>query len=486
MKIALPKFMTIALTIIIYIIFIPMYNSVSSDTIRCNDNLIFCLSWTGICCFAICVILWHKLTNKWFELYTIFFAFLCLFMFGQCMMWAIGIHDAQEIGKNNLFRFGKPATEQGIVQAQLLSIMGIMAINCGVVLGYKERENKIEIQEIACIDKTLKYSALYQVSLIVCCIATPATFYQIIRSYIINSIYGYGATLYNANVVASQNNIIALLRFAYFPSLVGMIIGSHFRARTIRICYANFLLFSLLSAMAGDRGEWLFPLCILIWIHHEFINRINFRKIIVYSVAALVIIRFSVAIRNVRSSGVSISSLFEAAINEENPVASAFFELGRGMQHSAILSERGWKAYPYGNTYLLGLIGMSTERIIFFFIPEYVSLATWYSRDYLGIDYGAGFSIIAEACVNFGPYYGMLMLAFIGVILGRLLFSRSINHEDPLSLFFLIGTTYSVIQAIRNTTLVATKTWFFSTLLIYFVAKILLNYTHRNVIRGER
>lgn len=397
-------------------------------------------------------------------------------------MWAFGIHDAQEIGQYNLFRFGKPATQEGLVQAQLLSIMGILSLHCGAVIGQKENVEEAEAKSILFENDGQNYKVLYQVSLIVCCITTPASFYQIIRNYVINALYGYGAALYNADVVASQSNLLILLKLMYFPSLVGMMVGSNFRRRTRVICYVNFMLFAILSAMAGDRGEWLFPLCLLVWIHHEFVQPINLKKAILYGVVSLLIIRFSVAIRNIRSSGISISTLIDAVISEENPIASAFFELGRGMQHSAILSERGWKAYPYGNTYLLGILGMVTERVISLFNSNYVSLSTWYSQDYLGIDYGAGFSIIAEACINYGPYLGMFFLLLIGWLLGKFLFSRMISQSDPICLYMIIGTTYSVIQAIRNTTLVATKTWFFSTLLIFIIVKTILNLSRRKTI----
>lgn len=241
-------------------------------------------------------------------------------MFGQCFMWALGIHDDGEIGKMNLFRFGVPATEKGILTAQLMSILGVVMFHGGVSLFYKNdhagiKDNGIDLSTD---------DSLFLVSCGACIVGTLATFYSLARNIVVNRVYGYGAALYNADVVSSQNNIILLARMLFFPALVGMLVGSHFKNNVRKIVYALFTLFTLVSLFAGDRGEWIFPLLILSWMHHNYVKKIDKRKIILFAFAGVLLVCVSVAVRNVRSDGVTLQAIIEDLAGEENPIVSAF------------------------------------------------------------------------------------------------------------------------------------------------------------------
>ena len=447
------------------------YDIVRTSKGQSGGNLTVLLSWIGIVFFALCIINWKKITGTWFSLYSIFYVFLCLFMFGQCFMWAFGIHDDGEIGKMNLFRFGVPATEKGILTAQLMAILGIVMLHGGVSLFYKKNNNQIRHgTEI----NLLTDDALFFVSCGACVVGTAATFYSLARNIAVNRIYGYGATLYNEEVVSGQSNLILLVRMLFFPALVGMLVGSNFKYSVRRTVYGIFAVFVVVSLFAGDRGEWIFPLLILIWMHHSFVKKIDKKKLLLYTITGLVLVSVSVAVRNVRSDGVTLQAIFEELKSDENPIVSAFFEFGRGMQHSAILMERGWNSYPYGNTYILAILGMITDAIPRMVISDYQSLATWYSSEFLSITYGAGFSVIAEGLINFGPYFFWVPLFFIGAILSRFAFDLKPGlQNNSLNVFMKISITYCAIQGIRNTTLTSLKMFVFSTAMIYVLTVLL-------------
>lgn len=137
MRISIEKFKTIILMLSALLFYYLGLDAVETSQGLASQNFIVLLSWVGIVFFTLCLINWKKITGAWFSLYLIYFVFLCLFMFGQCFMWALGIHDDGEIGKMNLFRFGVPATEKGILTAQLMSILGVVMFHGGVSLFYK-------------------------------------------------------------------------------------------------------------------------------------------------------------------------------------------------------------------------------------------------------------------------------------------------------------------------------------------------------------
>ena len=532
MRISKAKFEMFILMIFSLVFYYCCYFWLSSCETQVSYSYVVIFSWIGIFAFSLCLANFRRITGKWFSLYTIYFIFLCLFMFGQCFMWAFGIHDSGEIGKVNLFRFGVPATTNGILLAQNLSITGIVMLHAGFCLFYtvkRSKSSELDIKQedsqvgsvqiskpvhLKTKDKLIfesdfsnydlrvnsgiksntdnlitksnytKDNDLYVVSCFACFLGTVTTFYSLFRTILVNQVFGYGATLYNADVVASQINIILLLRMLFFPSLVGLLVGSNFDIKVRRFVYILFTAFSLVSLLAGDRGEWIFPLFILFWIHHNFVNPIKFKRLIVYISLGIVLVFVSVAVRNVRISGVTVHKIVDSMFSGENAIFSAFFEFGRAMQHSVIFLERKWDAYPYGNTYLLAFLGMVTEALPRMLINGYSSLSTWYSTKYLSISYGAGFSIIAEALINFGPMLFWIPLFIYGALFSRFFIVEN-TKETPnseVSLFMKISITYCALQGIRNTTLVSLKMFIFSTVLIY-VATYIFKSFRRNRFR---
>lgn len=467
-RVSLTKIIVIFIFAFFYSSFLFVYPRIQENSIGSEGMIIWGLSIAGWIQLLFSLFTWKKLSGKIFSVYSIFLIFAYLFTFGQCLMWAFGIHVSNEIGNARLYTLSVP-TQIDIIRTQLVTLIGLLAFHMGTVVVFDDQASaRNRIDKVTSTPNSDQRNCLFHVCVFTSIISTPLMFYSIIRNNIINSVYGYGASLYNADVVASQNNIVLLLRMMYIPSLFGLLISSAYDKKVVKICYASFFIFTVLGLFAGDRGEWLFPLCLLIWMHHKYYAKITIRSFFKYAIGGFFLTVVAVAVRNSRGSGITISGIFDSIIGEKNPITSAVFELGGSMRPALIVLKYGWGTYPYGNSYLSAFLGMVTERVIMLFQPNYISLSGWFSKSFLGISYGAGFSFVAEAIINYGPYLAAITLLIIGMIFSRLIFSiENVNYiKSPLKSFFFISTAYSMIQAIRNTLLVATKTWFFSTILI--------------------
>ena len=470
------KFIVTCIFIVLFVLFcfvFPTIREVNNDSL---DFSIWALSVCGWVQLLFSLWTWRKISGSAISIYSIFVIISYLFTFGQCLMWAIGIHYSGEIGQARLYTLTVP-TRTIIVQTQIITLMGLFAFHTGAVLFYKKKK-KAYRRTIQKSTDSMERSTLYQTCKITSIISTPLMFYSIIRNIVINNAYGYGAALYNADIVASQNNIVLLLRMMYFPSIVGLLVSSQYNKTVMRICYTSFFFFMVLGLFAGDRGEWLFPLCILIWMHHKYYRKITKKAFAIYAIAGAILIIICVAVRNTRITGVSLAKVIDSIVGEKNPIISAIFELGGSMRIALIVLEHGWGIYPFGNTYVHALLGMVTEKVIKFFQPNYVSLSAWFSRVFLRISYGAGFSFVGEAIMNYGPYGSIAILFVIGILFSKIAFSaENIDFKAcPLKAFFCISTSYSIIQCIRNTMLVAGKTWVFSTVIIvllYYLVSLL-------------
>ena len=466
-KVPLSKFIVVCTFLLLLALFCVVYPELPDFQSNSLELYIWIVSAFGWVLFAVSLLTWKRLTGSLFSLYSIFLVFAYLFTFGQCLMWAVGIHLPGEIGTALLYTLPVPPAIE-ILKTQLVTLIGLSAFHTGAVLTYQK--DRPAGQSTAAEESKIKRQRkmLFQICVVTSIISTPLMFSSIIRNIFINRVYGYGAALYNAEVTATQNNLILLLRLMYIPSIIGLLITSRYRKKVVVICYVNFAVFFLLGLFAGDRGEWLFPLCLLVWMHHKYHKRINAGKLIRYALLAIVLTILSVAVRNSRSMGITVAGIREAISGESNPIVSAIFELGGSMRPALIVIRYGWHTYPYGNSYLFALLGMITERVIMLFIPGYASLSNWFSRVFLGIRYGAGFSFVAEAIMNYGPFGSVPALLIEGIVFSKIIFSTENTDYTafPLKTFFGISTAYAMLQTIRNTLLVATKMWFFSTILI--------------------
>ena len=455
-------FITLSITLISAVTYVIFFDSISS-----SETTIVCLSILGWIELLFCLTSMKRKCGHFFTIYSIFIVFAFLFTYGQCLLWAFGIHIDKEIGRQPLYSFAA-ATNEYIVKTQLLTLMGLMAFHCGSIITYKNNYTVLKSGEANEESILSKRTTLKQVVWLCNIVSSPLMFYSVFRSIAINRIYGYGAVLNNIDVVSSQNNIVMLLRLMYIPSLFGILISEQYSKRSIVYCYTSFAIFMIIGMLAGDRGEWLFPLILLVWMHHKYSKKIRLASFLKYLIIGFVLIVFSVAIRNSRDQGVTVNGVMDALVGESNPIISALFELGGSMRPGLILMQYGWDKYPYGNSYLLSIVGMITEKPLALLIPGYKSLSRWFSSNYLGIKYGAGFSFLAEALANYGPFFSLIAMFIIGVLFTKLMFfTENIDYEvEPIKSFFGLATAYAMIQSIRNTMLVSLKYWVYSTISI--------------------
>lgn len=98
------------------------------------------MNWLGIVLGIFILVTWYKLTRTILSPYTIFMLFFFLFNYGQCLLWAFGIHDSFEIGQAPMYRNFGVANDADILKAQALTLICILMFHLGSVLCYKPRK----------------------------------------------------------------------------------------------------------------------------------------------------------------------------------------------------------------------------------------------------------------------------------------------------------------------------------------------------------
>lgn len=434
--------------------------------------MIFVLSWLGILAGVYVIFSWYKLTGTVFSLYTIFMLFFFMFNYGQPLMWAIGIHHPKEVGQASLYTLGAPSSGE-IVLSQAIILASILLFHFGAVFCYKGSKKKCENNSVNEQKTGIARLAIYKTSSFLSFIVIPVTFYNVIYKLMISMTYGYRDFYYNDEVVT---NIVAfnLIDNMFFPCLIGLLIGSCYKKKIKRIVYITFALYMAISILAGDRGSWLYKLIILIWMSHAYHKPLNFKRVFLYVVIALMGLQVLSAIVAVRSSGISFQSILEAFSFKESALISGFFEMGGSMRPTIVLMKYGWNIWPYGNTYLNAILGITTSKTLTFIGIPWEPISDWFSQKYLGISYGAGFSIVAEALINFGPILAPLFMIVLGyIIISAVYLDKSTNiNNNPLRVLFAVSTLSIIIHVIRNHFLWIMKSWFYG--VVIFMLLILL------------
>ncbi|WP_336746784.1 O-antigen polysaccharide polymerase Wzy [Bacillus cereus] len=469
---------------LLYLLTLSLGNNVAS-----YNEIIFALSWLGIFLVVYVITTWYKLSGTIFSPYTIFMLFFFLFNFGQCFMWAFGIHNPSEIGKVPMFNgFGTPSGED-IVHAQGLTLACILMFHSGAVLCYKNRAKKSvkAMEDNPTIFKDYNkrtLNSIFYVCLIVSLVVIPLELYNSYSELRLASIYGYNS-LYYSDLASTDATFIGLLQRMFFPCLVGLLIGSKYNRKVQVVVYIIFSIYMFLNLLAGDRGSWVYKIIILAWLSHACYKPIKFKKFVKYMVVGIVFLYFITAIVSVRDTGLSsatIAQAFESISFEESPIIGAIFEMGGSMKPAIVLQKYGWDVWPYGNTYLLAILGMVTNKVIYLLDIPFALPSAWFSQGYLGLSWGAGFSIVAEALLNAGPFFAPLILIIVGYLVTSMIYidKTMIYMERPLKFFFVASTLHFFIPMTRNELHVQLKDWFYGLLVLCILILIVRNLPFRS------
>lgn len=454
-------------TWLLILIFTPHFNFSETFTIKL-------LSMFGVIELMIIYYTEYLKTGKWFTLYTIFISFYFFFNYGQCLMWAFGFHTDHEIGKWWVYIFN-PASASVIIKTQLFVLKSGYFFHCGAMVCHLFKRKYDNI--------ITKNDLLFKANLILSFITVPCMFYSVIHNLIVSMSHGY-SSLYYGEYAYSGNSLLIILGGMGFACLIGLLFNSNFDKKVIKWVYIIFGLYVLFDLASGDRGGFLYKLILLFYLYNTYYKKISLKKLIIYSVIGLMSLYFIYAVKDIRNDGISLSSIINALDFQNNPIIKAMFEMGFSMNIVIVLLSRN-PVYPFGNTYINGIIGMPTAHTVEIFKPGYIGVSEWFSQKYLNISYGAGFSIIGESYINFGYYGSFLMQFLIGImvyaLLNPIIKGISSNNRGVMSVI----AASLLIPLCRNTFQIFAKNFFYGVIIYYIFILIIYNFLKKKGVNYE-
>ena len=411
----------------------------------------YALCWVGILELVVIIFSWKKITGSALSLYTIFMLFFMLFNFGQCFLWAIGIHGKNEIGSMALYYRLAVPDDCSIAQTQLIVLVSASMIHTAVMLMRPEK-TKSPATKPEQKSEQVPNRFLLEFCLILCPFVSFAEFYYQGTNYLNAQAFGYTALYYDQNV-QSVNVVFQILARLFFPCIIGMLIGSEYKKKSIMcLAYSLFAVDVLMSLMVGDRGGWIYSLLILVISHNLFCKKFKAKNYLIAGAAGYFLMIVMIAVKRLRNSGVSLDGIIDQFGSiVAAPFTEALTEMGGTMGVTLAFVMESWDIFPYGNSFLWGLVTAPSKRIITILGLEYENIGSWFSQTYLHISNGAGFSIVAETLANFGPLLLPLVMFGFGCLLAKITdIDRFDLESSGISIFYRIIIVNVIINISRN------------------------------------
>lgn len=414
--------------------------------IEISEQIIATMSWVGILEIAFIIRTQYIYSNSIVNLYTIFMILSFLFNYGQCLLWALGVEADREIGAV-LYRTIR-IDNTDIFRTQLYYVIAMMAIHSGYMCFCKHVGKASNRKHQDSINKT-ENKFVYEICLRFSWVIFPVTLVAQLLELRQALQYGYGSLYYGE--YATSSSMIAILSFMFLPCMIGILIGSNYKKSAQNYVYIVFAMYMVINLLKGDRGSWFYKLLILLWMHHRYCHNISKKNVFKLGIIGIVSLYLIKAIVTVRNTGISFEAVKDALFSiESNPIFSFIAEMGKQFEVDIIAINYNVH-YPYGNTYLLSLIAMVSMTIPRLLGIQYLPLSTWFSSSFLSISWGAAFTMIAEAALNYGIYGAPLFLFILGAFSTKFLdIEKATLKQSAFEISIKISFASFFIYSVRN------------------------------------
>lgn len=383
-----------------------------------NNGLIY-LSWIGDLLLITSLISWRMLSGSLFSLYSIFLLSFYIFSYGQAFLRSLGL----SYPPFDLYSLFDTAV---LSQAQMFSVLGMFFMHLGALLSFKVRE-KVSVQ--VNLDKSLRKAVLV-VAWVLFLFSGPLYFIQTYSSLKVSISSGYMA-LYNysnssfGTATSSSQNILSTLQMYFIPAVFLMLVSYKENVAWRRFVTCVIILAVLLNLMIGQRTDAGSLLVGFLFFWNSHVKTFSKRRtmaVILAGLALLVIFNVVGAVRGVQDkTTVSVMQTMVKSVSAHNPLVGTIGEMGGSMFPLISVMHIVPNIYRYqlGGTYISSLFSIF-PNFLFGHIFNRVSLSNWLMM-VLGLNYGPGFSLLAEAYYNFG-WLGDIFMLTLGWTVVRLLY----------------------------------------------------------------
>lgn len=446
----------------IVVVTIVLYNSLSFSEFGMQV-----LGVVGIIQLAYSVFSWKKVTGSALNPYVVFLFSAYIFTFGQSILNVFG----KVIDEKALTEMFLPSS---IMPAQYLTLIFLNFFHIGGLLSFKKLKQQTAIDtQITMFDEQNRHNQVLGIRkvgrLFIIMSIIP---YIVERVNIFNIVLASGYLgIYEQQAKVGIFNIISILSQYFVPGVLCLLLVETSKKKkwfyiAILIAEAGFWLYT------GGRSNGVIIASILLMYYHICVKPIRLKQAIIIGIAGFFFVSSLSVISETRmASKRDVSTIITENLGSSNAFYSAISEMGGSMYPmiTTMMLVPDRYDYKYGSSYFFSLTSVIPNLGFWDLHPamKYGNMNGWL-QDAMGLNHGPGFSIVAEAYINFGTF-GFLMMLLLGYCFG-LIFNINIRDKyNPLLLVLSFVFCFLIIKTVRNSFLATVRSVFYYILPIYLI-----------------
>ena len=441
--------------------------------------------WLIVITVVIVFVSWKKITGKYFTPYTIFYSFLTVFNAGQFAMWAFNIHYvtqySKELGVATHIRYMDSETLLRIIA---ITLPAITVFHAGALIFSKAEHNDYSYQKDIFADERICIALRY-VGIVFFAVSYAISMYETVVNFSIAEITGYTSLYYGET--SGYNPILKYLGYMFLPSIFAVFFGFKCSRKSFIVLSLAFLPYMLLNVIMGDRGSWVYFICLWIWCYWNFFykkdvndtekKRKQRKRLILLIVSGAIMLSFVsvfVKFRDIGFNQITADDMKTVFSDLRFIFVKPIFEMGQSARVlGIILQDNIHETWTGGNTYIASVISMPLPRIKLFFGFFDGYLDNWISQTHMNLkNYGLGFTAVAEAYLNGGEIFYPLYMFIIGAFIGRLSYIN-IEEANYGKMFICLASMVTLMTICRGSAELGFRKWFYGCMVMWLICKFI-------------
>lgn len=442
-------------------LFIILYRLLFTEPTPENIRMMGILGWVLL---VSSMFTWLKRGNRLVSPYMVFLVVLYLFSFGTPLLYAFSVTP-----ENDLLGFLE-INRRGIYESEWLTLLMLISFHLGALVYTDKKKN---VRHIKDINNFISNKRLARIGWLLFIISIYFYVSETINNLVYSVLYGYAA-LFEREDSTGLGHLTNFFSELFIPSVICLYIA-YKDNKLIRYSITTLLLLNIGAIFViGGRSNGVILLAILLILRDSLIKHFSKKEYLGLAIGGLILLSFFSYTATTRNEGGRSFDIKTLEI-DDNTIVKAIAEMG-GSQSCLIKTMEfvpKQEDFRYGRTYLFAFTTIIPNLGFWEIHPakKEANMSDWLT-DKLGLSYGTGFSMCAEAYINFG-YLGPIVFFLFGLLFARIFGSieLSINIKDYAKLAFLLIIFWFALKLPRNNFIGMVRPFFYYAGPIYLYCK---------------
>lgn len=418
------------------------------------------------------MILWSKkgLNINHPFVYFMITCFIC--WFGQMLFVALGFDSVNDI----VIKSFNP--NEFLITAKY-AVLGFGCLFLGGILFSKQSNYNQDTQKY--IEDKQLYKIATIVALFMILFGVIPHYYTLFSSLVKSLQDGYFAVFGNSyeGIFRSIYNVFSSLSMFFWPGMFLLLVANRNNKKVFLSIGACIVLEVLVLFMIGTRSEALALLLTFFWLFTTFYKKINLKFFLIMLLIGFLLLRLLGIVNAIRTSetrtlGYFIELFFTLPLGYSFEILREFgfniFSL-----HHTIRLVPSVQDFGLGYTYFASIMAVIPSLLMGgYSFSNAAALPEWLMTT-LNMDYGPGYSILAESYYNFG-LLGFIAMFAIGIIISKIFNNQKKGDWQILYNAFICTFLYTNLFIARDTVLLVVRKYFYLIIIPIFFIKFL----HKN------